>query len=64
MRIGYTGHWGKARDLLYSCSKYLRLNNALLIRFGGEVGQGAAYWAKIRGTYWDKMRTLVEARIR
>ncbi|MFQ6025981.1 MAG: hypothetical protein ACE5Q6_00545 [Dehalococcoidia bacterium] len=43
LRIGYAGHWGKARDFYDSCARYLDLNQALLIGYAGEVGR-AYYW--------------------
>lgn len=45
-RIGYAGHWGKARDFYAGCRAYLDESKAFLTGFAGEIGR-AFYWKKI-----------------
>lgn len=44
LRVGYVGHWGKARDFDVACRRHLRMDRAWLTGFGGEVGR-AFYWS-------------------
>lgn len=43
LRVGYVGHWGKARDFDVACRRYLDMDRAWMTGFGGEVGR-AFYW--------------------
>jgi hypothetical protein len=42
-RVGWAGHWGKARDFDIACRRHLDLSRAWITGFGGEVGR-AFYW--------------------
>lgn len=67
VRIGYAGHWGKARDFYAGCRAHLDTNQAFLTGFAAEVGR-AFYWKRIN---WRRdaptqkadvnARTLLEA---
>lgn len=43
LRVGYVGHWGKARDFDVACRRHLDMDRAWMTGFGGEVGR-AFYW--------------------
>ena len=51
-RIGYSGHWGKARDFYDACSQHLERQSALLTGFAGEVGR-AFYWHGVSSKTWQ-----------
>ena len=45
-RIGFDGHWGKARDFFAAGREHLDVTQACVVGFGGEVGRGF-YWHRV-----------------